>query len=189
MMKSLIPVLLILLIAATAAADPIGFVGIFFDESATTRSIEAAPGETVHAYLIITPYTGSLAITDLIQPNIYVGLPGCTVSIRYGGVNLAVPIHVEDLTVQAQWSAPLVITGPTVIADILIPVATTSAVPIMTECWCSAENTLTVEFWNFEHLTYCGLMPPPYTEAAWINGAEPVAEEESNWGDLKRLYR
>jgi hypothetical protein len=183
--------LVLLATAQTVVADEFCELGIFFDEAATTRGTTAAPGTTVHAYLIMMTESAPIQLMDFRQHSLFIpGATDCWTEIRGGGINHHIPWSDEDLSLEITWDIPLLVDGTAVLADIYIPITSEISIMIFAECHTFGHVTGQTNTVDWIHCTYCDMMPPNLTIAAVINADyEPVSAENSEWSVIKRLYR
>ncbi len=174
-----------------ALADDDCGIGIYFDEAATIRAVDAAPGTVVLAYLALSVPEGSLQLTGFSQMLIHVwDVPDSWVEIRGGGVNDHVPYGGGDLSLEIVWDTPYPVGGVTVVAGLHIPIDDTDPVLIFTSCHASAQTEGPPGDIHWQHCTHCDEMPPRTTLAATINSDHvPVRSECGTWSDIKAMYR
>ena len=188
--KKLVPLLWAVLIAVMpAVADDFCGIGLYFDEEATLRGIDADVGSVAHAYLAMSIFDGPVQLTEFVQDMIHVeGIDGCWTEFRGGAVNTHVPWFEGDLAMELHWDTPYPVDGVTVLADLYIPIEDDQPVRIFVTCY-TWGSFLGGQNWSMEHCTYCDEMPPQMTLAATINSDHiPVENEESTWSAIKRIY-
>jgi len=190
-LKPALVICLVLAAVQPVSADDDCEIGIYFDEDATIRAVDADPGTVVHAYLALSLPAGQVYLTDLMQMPVETwNVPDSWVEVRGGGVNNHVPYGGGDLSLEITWDTPYPVDGVTVVADFYIPIEDTDPIPIFTACHTIAhgEGDPVVLIWN--HCTYCDIMPPQTTIAATINSDYvPVRSERGAWSDVKAMYR
>lgn len=178
--------LLLYLTAVPALAQIDCEVGIWFDDGGWIRGIDAESGSTVHAYVVLAPEDGPLQLTGFLQMLDADNTDGAWAEVRGAGVNTHTPWGGGDLTLDVVWETPFVVDGPTVVADLYIPVGT-GIITLFATCDVFGETTGGWVDW--QHCTYCDEMPPQMTRAAQINGGVPVDLDSASWSAVKSLYR
>ena len=164
-------------------------LGIYFDDGGWIRGIAAAEGSVAHAYLVLAP-AAPRQLTSFQQMIDVHNATGVWAETRGGGVNAHVPWGDSDLSLEVAWSVPYLVDGPTVIADLYIPVGAAYPILIFAECWAFGEIVGETGYVGWGHCTYCDEMPPQMTIAANINdGHIPIENEGMSWSAIKKVYR